>query len=298
MNSNSKRLIVIQGPTGVGKSAVAVALGVHYSAPILSADSRQIYRQMSIGTAVPTPAELASAPHHFIQECDIRTAVSAGEFEKMALERLQKIYLECDTAIMAGGSGLWVDGVLHGFDPLPRGDDTLRKELENKPIAELQESLKRLDPDYYTVVDLSNPQRLIRAIEVCINSGKPYSAQRLGLARERDFEVIRLALELPRAELYERINRRVDAMMAEGLLSEVSELLPYRDLVPLQTVGYSELFDHLTGQRTLDQAVELIKRNSRRYAKRQLTWLRRDPSLRWFAPDQLPQMIEMIDEYN
>lgn len=296
--SGSKKLIVVQGPTGVGKTAVSIALAKHYSAHILSADSRQIYREMSIGTAVPSPEELSAAPHHFIQHSSIHEPVSAGDFEDAAIRCLNEQYHHHDTAILCGGSGLWIDAVLKGFDPLPNSDATLREELSYKSLEELQLTLSELDPAYYAAVDLQNPQRLIRALEVCLTSGRPYSEQRLGRAKERCFTPIKIAITLPREELYRRIDSRVDAMVAGGLVAEAEALYPHRALTALQTVGYSELFDHFDSITTLDEAIELIKRNSRRYAKRQLTWLRRDEQVKWFAPDQISQMIALIDEYN
>lgn len=297
--TTTRRLIVIEGPTGVGKTALSIALGLHYGGiPIISADSRGVYRQMKIGTAVASDIDLATLPHHFVHERDIRDVMSAGDFAAEALERLDTIYRSHDTAIVAGGSGLWVDALLRGFDPMPEGDAALRATLSEEPLESLQSMLEGLDPVYYAQVDRQNPQRLIRAIEVCRSSGLKYSDMRQGSITERNFTTIKIALEMPRPELYSNINRRVDLMMQQGLLGEATELYPHRNLSTLRTVGYSELFSYLDHEITLPEAVELIKRNSRRYAKRQLTWLRRDPSRSWFAPTDTAKIIEYIDEHN
>lgn len=291
-----KKIIVLQGPTGVGKTAAGVRLARHYGIPVLSADSRQVYREMSIGTAVPTFEEQAGVPHWFIQNKSVTDLFSAGDYEREALQLLdEQLFSETPTVLLVGGSGLYVDALLNGFDDLPESDPALREELSATPLDELLAELERLDPVYYAAVDRQNPQRVIRAVEVCRISGKPYSALRSGVSKPRDFTILKIGLDLPRTLLYERIDRRVDAMMEAGLLAEAERLYPQRSLPALQTVGYRELFDHFDGTIPLAEAVELIKRNTRRYAKRQLTWLRRDASIRWFAPDQTEEMITYID---
>lgn len=291
-----KRLIVVQGPTGVGKTAAGVALGKHYGAPVVSADSRQVYREMAIGTAVPSLAERDGVPHYFIQNKSIHEPFTAGDYEREALALLDKeLFPNAPDVLLVGGSGLYVNALLEGFDDLPESDPALRAELTAMPLAVLLEELEQSDPAYYAVVDRQNPQRVIRAVEVCRLSGRPYSALRSGVAKKRDFTYIKIGIDLPREELYARIDRRVEQMVAEGLLAEAERLYPYRHLSALQTVGYRELFDHFSGRCSQAEAVELIQRNTRRYAKRQLTWLRRDPQIRWFGPADTDAMIAYID---
>lgn len=293
--STKGRLVVVQGPTGVGKTAVGIALARHYGIPVVSADSRQVFREMTIGTAVPSPEELAAASHYFIQHRSIQAPYSAGDYEREGLALLEKLFNTYSQVLLVGGSGLYVDALLNGFDDLPETNATLRAELAATPLTELLEELHALDPEYYQTVDRSNPQRVVRAVEVCRLSGKPYSTLRRGEAQTRPFRALKIGLDMPRECLYDRINRRVDQMMAEGLLQEAERLYPHRHLTALQTVGYRELFAYFDGANSLDEAVELIKRNTRHYAKRQLTWLRRDPNVRWFSPDELPAMIAYID---
>ncbi|MCC8062653.1 MAG: tRNA (adenosine(37)-N6)-dimethylallyltransferase MiaA [Rikenellaceae bacterium] len=295
-NDTNRRLIVVQGPTGVGKTAAGIVLARHYRIPVVSADSRQVYREMAVGTAVPTLAEREGVPHYFIQNKSIHDPFTAGDYEREALSLLENtLFPETPDVLLVGGSGLYVDALLNGFDDLPESDAGLRAELSAAPLADLLVELERLDPEYYAIVDRANPQRVIRAVEVCRLSGKPYSALRSGSMKRRNFTTVKIGIDLPREELYERINRRVDLMIETGLLAEAETLYPYRNLPALQTVGYRELFGYFDGNLSLDQAVELIKRNTRRYAKRQLTWLRRDPQIRWFAPDETEEMIGYID---
>lgn len=297
INDTNRRLIVIQGPTGVGKTCAGVALASHYQIPVVSADSRQVYREMTVGTAVPTLAERNGVPHYFIQDRSIHDVFTAGDYEREALSLLEnELFPNSSDVLVVGGSGLYVDALLGGFDELPNSDPEVRIALSAMPLGDLLAELERLDPAYYAVVDRQNPQRVVRAVEVCRLSGQPYSTLRSGAAKVRDFHTIKIGITQPeREELYERINRRVDSMMTDGLLAEGEALYPLRELPALQTVGFRELFDHFDGLTTLDEAVELIKRNTRRYAKRQLTWLRRDPEVRWFAPDDTAGMIRYID---
>lgn len=296
---STKRLLVVVGPTGCGKTDLSIRLARHYSAPILSTDSRQIYRRMAIGTAQPTVEQLKSVEHHFIASHDIKDSLSCGEYEVLALARLEKLFVRHDYVVAVGGSGLYVRALCEGMDDLPPADEALRNQLMERLTAEGVESLalelKKLDPAYYEAVDRKNPARVVRALEVCLQTGRPYSGQRSGMRRERPFAISKIGIDLPREVLYERIDRRVDAMLAEGLEAEAHALFPYRGLNALRTVGYSELFDYFEGRTTKEEAVELIKRNSRRYAKRQLTWFRRDPEVRWFAPDDDAAMIRYVD---
>lgn len=296
-----KRLIVIVGPTGSGKTDLSIRLALHYRAPILSTDSRQVYRSMPIGTAQPTDEQLKTVEHHFIASHDIKDRLNCGEYEVQALACLEKLFAQHDDVVAVGGSGLYVRALCEGMDELPQADEALRRELERRladeGIGALAEQLRELDPRYYEEVDRSNPARVMRALEVCLQTGRPYSAQRTGVRRERPFRIIKIGVDLPREVLYDRINRRVDAMVAEGLEAEARRLYPHRELNALQTVGYREFFDCFDGRVTRDEAVELIKRNTRRYAKRQLTWFRRDPEIRWFSPTDDGKMIRYIDDF-
>jgi tRNA dimethylallyltransferase len=293
----TKTLIVIAGPTAVGKTAVAIKLAQQANTEIISADSRQFYREMAIGTAKPTDEELAAAKHHFVNSHSITESFNVGDFEKESLQLLDKLFKTHDTVIMAGGSGLFIQAVINGFDELPVADagirEKLNRELEEKGIRFLQELLKTADPDYYNQVDLNNPQRLVRALEVFEATGKPFSSYRKAVVNKRPFDCIKIGLDLPREVLYQRINQRVDDMMKQGLLAEVSSLLPYRHLNALNTVGYNELFDYFDGKTDLPTAVELIKQNTRRFAKRQLTWFRKDKEVKWLRGDNL-DLIEAI----
>ncbi len=279
-------LIVIVGPTAIGKTSLSLALADYFSTEIISADSRQFFKEMSIGTAAPTPEELAVAPHHFIHHKSIEEEYSVGDFEREALDKLNQLFQKHDKLIMVGGSGLYVDAVTKGLDKFPEVDASVREnlnaELQEKGIENLQQQLQKLDPEYYSEVDLQNPHRLIRALEICIGTGKPYSSFRRNLKAERPFRSIQIGLTANREIVYERINRRVDMMMEEGLLEEAKRLYPKRGLNALNTVGYKELFHYLDGEWSLETAVEEIKKNSRRFAKRQFTWFRKNEAITWF----------------
>lgn len=295
-NDTNRRLIVVQGPTGVGKTAAGIVLARHYGIPVVSADSRQVYREMAVGTAVPSVSERDGIPHYFIQNKSIHEPFTAGDYERETLTLLEtELFPATPDVLLVGGSGLYVNALLNGFDDLPESDAALRAELSSMPLDDLLKELERTDPRYFAFVDRQNPQRVIRAVEVCRLSGKPYSALRSGSTKRRNFTTLKIGISLPREELYERIDRRVDLMLEDGLLAEAEALYPYCHLSALQTVGYRELFEHFDGEISLDEAVELIKRNTRRYAKRQLTWLRRDPQIRWFAPSAIEEMIGYID---
>lgn len=302
MTSDRKQtLVVIVGPTGSGKTAVAVQLAQRLGAPILSTDSRQVFRGMAIGTAQPTAEELAAATHYFIADREVSDDYNAGRFEVEALALLEQLFGSHDYVIAVGGSGLYVDALCNGFDPLPQADPALRRTLEERLQREglpvLAAELERLDPDYWAEVDRCNPARVLRALEVCLLTGQPYSAQRKGVQRERPFRIVKIGIDVPREELYDRINRRVDDMMREGLLAEAEQLYPLRHLNALRTVGYQELFTFFDGDCSLEEAVDLIKRNSRRYAKRQMTWFRRDEAIRWFDRKEIEMMKKYCEKF-
>jgi tRNA dimethylallyltransferase len=288
--SKQKHLIVVCGPTASGKTSLAIQLAKKHNTEIISADSRQFYKEISIGTAKPAPTELNQAKHHFIGNLSIQQDYNAGQYEVDALKCIYEIHTKSDYAIMVGGSGLYIDAVCKGFDKLPERDEKLRAELEQKNLDELQSHIKQLDPVYCETADLQNKQRLIRAIEVCLTSELAYSQQQKAEPKIRPFKINKLAIDWNREELYSRINKRVDSMFEEGLLEEAKSVYEFKHLNSLQTVGYSELFDYFDGIHNLETAIELIKRNSRRYAKRQLTWLRRDDSVTWIKPTKIKSM--------
>lgn len=280
-----KTLISVVGPTAIGKTTLAIALAQHFITDIISADSRQFFKEMRIGTAVPSDTEIKSAPHHFIQHKSIRDSYSVGDFEKETLERLEKLFKEKNVVILVGGSGLYVDAVTKGLDKFPDIDPEIRvslnKELEKIGLEELQAQLKQLDPTYYSKVDLDNPHRVIRALEVCIGSGLPYSSF-IGQSKPaRPFDVITVGIDAEREIIYNRIEQRVDVMIQDGLLDEVKSVYPFKNLNALQTVGYKELFKYLDGEWELEFALSEIKKNTRRFAKRQLTWFRKNKATFW-----------------
>jgi len=294
-----KFLIILAGPTASGKTKTAIALAQHYQCEILSADSRQFYREMSIGTAKPTAEELAAAPHHFINSISMEETYTVGDYMRDALHLLDQLFENQSIACMTGGSGLFIRAVCEGLDEFPAVPAKIRKALDvqfrEEGLAVLQEELKWRDPDYYEKVDRDNPQRLIRALGICRVAQKPYSSFLTGQKAVRSFTPIYLSLQPDREVLYQRINQRVDQMMAAGLLEEVKRLHPFKTLNALQTVGYQELFDFLDGRHSLEEGIELIKRNSRRYAKRQLTWLRKNDHWKAFEAPEINKMIDYID---
>ncbi len=295
---SSKTLVVILGPTASGKTSLSLRLASQFMSEIISSDSRQFFRGMNIGTAKPSEKELNSVPHHFVDTLDVNDEYNVGMFEKDALTLLGKLFKKHPLVFMCGGSGLYINAVCNGFDALPTADPEVREKLEGilerEGVRGLAELLKKLDPDWHTKADLSNPHRLIRAIEVCMITGKPYSSFRKGKKVVRDFNIIKIGLDLDRELLYERINKRVDSMMLEGLLKEAKNFFHQRELNSLQTVGYQELFAYLEGKHKLEEAIELIRRNTRRYAKRQLTWFRKDKDIRWFRPEDEEEIIQTI----
>lgn len=293
-----KTLVIIAGPTASGKTTLAIKLAQHYQTEIISADSRQLYRELTIGTAKPNVEELASAKHHFINSQSIIEEYNAGKFEEDALALLDKLFAKKDIVIMAGGSGMYIRAVTHGFDRMPEVNtgirDNLNKMYQANGLTWLQNRVEETDPDYYEQADKNNPQRLIRSLEVFQASGIPYSRFRKKEMPERQFETTFIGLDLPRDVLYERINQRVAHMMEEGLMEEVKSLMSFRHLNALATVGYQELFRHLDGELTLDEAIVLIKKNTRHYARRQLTWFRNEDGINWFHPDPVDEIIAHI----
>ena len=297
---SSKYLISIAGPTAIGKTATAITLANHYKTEILSADSRQFFREMSIGTAKPSINELAAAPHHFINSHSINESFNVGDYEKQGLALLNELFKTHDTVIIVGGSGLYLKAITEGFDQLPDIDPLIRERLNalfvKQGIEVLQQKLNIADPTYFKRVDIHNPQRLIRALEVFESTGQPYSSYHRGNYQQRPFHNIKIGLDMPREELYNRINQRVDMMLTDGLVTEAENLHAHRHLNALNTVGYSELFNYFDGNTDLTSAIELIKQNTRRFAKRQLTWFRKDKDLHWFLSANVSAMIKYIDE--
>lgn len=290
MGLQKKYLVVITGPTAIGKTATSIALAKLFHSEIISADARQFYKEMNIGTAVPTPEELAQVPHHFIHHISIDQHYNVGDYEREVLQCIEERFKYQDLLFLVGGSGLYIDAVIKGLDEFPEVSPEIREGLQKvfleSGIASLQNKLQQLDPEYYEIVDRSNAHRLIRALEVCIGSGKPYSTFLRKKSTKRNFKVLKIALTAERNVLYERINKRVDLMIKAGLLEEVKGLVSKKDLNALQTVGYKELFSFINDEITLEKAIEEIKKNSRRYAKRQLTWLRKDETIKWFEFDE------------
>ena len=296
MNTTTARyLITIVGPTAIGKTALSIVLAQYFKCDIISADSRQFYREMPIGTAAPNEQELAAAVHHFVHHKSIHDLYTVGDFEKEALRKLETLYQDNAFAIMVGGSGLYVDAVLKGFDVFPEIDPavraTLKEQYAQSGLQWLQQELCRLDPVYFDSVDQNNPQRLMRALEVCIGSGKPYSDFLNVKKHTRNFIPILIGLDAERPLLYDRINTRVSAMIANGLPEEARQLYPYKERNALQTVGYREIFDYLDGAFTLEHAIAEIKKNTRRFSKRQLTWFKRNGQIRWFDYQEDPMAI-------
>ncbi len=282
-------LVVITGPTGIGKTSICSDIAAAYNSPVISADSRQMYKEMKTGTSVPSHNELAKAQHFFIGNLSVNDYYNASKFETECLQLLEKLFENKKIIFMAGGSGLYIDAVCGGIDDLPSVDPELRKELaiqyKYRGIEWLRSKLRKLDPEHYGIVDLRNPNRILKAVEISLMTGKPYSAFLTGTKKNRPFNIVKIGLVIQRSELYEIINARVDKMIGDGLVEEARELYDCRHLNALKTVGYKELFDHFEGKITYDKAIELIKRNSRRYAKRQLTWLARDSKVQWFDPN-------------
>ena len=292
-------VLAVVGPTAVGKTELCVRLARHFGAEIVSADSRQFFRELGIGTAKPSPAEQGGILHHFVDSHGIAETYNAGAFERDALAKLDELFARTPVAILTGGSGLYIRMVTEGMDEMPPADPEIRAQLvetfEREGLGPLLAQLDGLDPAYAAIVDRANPQRVMRALEVCLSTGQPYSAFRQGKKADRPFKTIKIGLNRDREELYGRIDRRMDAMLAAGLVEEARSLLPYRHHNALQTVGYSEVFGYLDGRYDYAEMVRLLKRNSRRYAKRQLTWFTRDPGIRWFHPDDYEAIVQYVE---
>ena len=296
--SQTKYLVVVVGPTAVGKTSFSVRLAQHFQTEVLSADARQLFRELEIGTAKPTETEMQGVPHHFVGSHSITEPYSVGDFEQEALALLSRLFGRHEVVVMAGGSGLYVRAVCEGLDEMPAADPELRAQLQQRlseqGLQELVRELERLDPAFAAQIDRANPQRVLRALEVCLRTGQPFSSFRTGAKTPRPFRVIKIGLTRDRVELYARIDQRMDQMLHQGLLEEASRLLPYRHHNALQTVGYSEIFDFLEGACSWEETVRLLKRNSRRYAKRQLTWFRKDIETTWFHPDEWEQVLHHL----
>ena len=292
----NKHLIVLSGPTASGKTATAIKLAKAFDAEILSADSRQFYKELSIGTAAPTAEELAQVKHHFVHNLSIEDKYDVADYEKDVLSYLKEYFKTKNVVVMTGGSGLFIDAVCNGLDEIPDISEDVRNRvtrmLELDGLEALQKEVEHVDPEYFQIVDRQNPRRLQRALEVYYQTGRPYSTFRQKNVAKRDFDIIKLAILWDRDKLIERINKRVDLMMEQGLLEEVKTVYPKRHLNSLNTVGYKELFDYLDGKCTLEQSVEQIKINTRQYAKRQMTWLRKNNDYQWFTIDETDEIIE------
>ena len=294
-----KNLIIIAGPTAVGKTALSIELAKHYNCPIISADSRQFYKEMSIGTAKPSVKEMQGITHYFIDNISIHDTYNVGQYERDAIDCIESLFKEHDTLLLVGGSGLYINAVINGVDEFEEIPTEIREQLikdfEEKGLSFLQEELKSKDEVYYNQVDLNNPQRMMRALEVCIHTKKTYSSFRKKEKKERSFNTINLLINTEREVLYQRVNKRVDKMMEQGLLEEVKNLYPNKHLNALNTVGYKELFEFTDGKITLEEAVNLIKQNSRRYAKRQLTWFNHQGDFESFEPSDLEKIKAFLD---
>ena len=294
-----KTLIVITGPTAVGKTACCLHIARHFGIPIINADSRQMYRDLKIGTAAPTEAQLQEVRHYFVGTLALDEYYSASMFEEQVLKLLDELFQTSDYALMSGGSMMYIDAVCNGIDDIPTIDDktrTLMKQrLNDEGLERLCEELRQLDPEHYAIVDKKNPRRVVHALEICHMTGQTYTSFRTNRKKERPFRIVKIGLNLPRELLYERINQRVDAMMQQGLLDEVERNTCNRALNALNTVGYKELFNYLDGTWTLDEAVERIKGNTRRYARKQLTWFKKDETMRWFSPNDEKEIINYIE---
>jgi tRNA dimethylallyltransferase len=300
MSTNQNFLLLVVGPTAVGKSDLCIKLAKKFQTEILSCDSRQFYREMNLGTAKPSSEELQAVPHHFINSLSITDPYDVQQYEKEALALLERLFQQHRVVVMTGGSGLFADAIQFGLDDIPAVGAELRQEIiqeyQENGLGWLQGEVARVDPDYFAVVDRDNPQRLMRALEVCRGTGFPFSSFRVKKKVERPFQVIKIGLDLPREVLYRRIDQRMDAMVARGLFEEAASFFAQRELNALQTLGYSEIFGFLEGKYDREETLRLLKRNSRRYAKRQLTWFRKDASLVWFDPSQLEEVLVYVTD--
>ena len=295
-----KNLIVLIGPTGVGKTELSLSIAESFHTCIVSADSRQLYADLKIGTAAPTPDQLARVPHHFVGTLQLTDYYSAAQYETEVMNKLEELFKENDVVVLTGGSMMYVDAICKGIDDIPTVDKETRELMlqryEEEGLEQLCKELKLLDPEYYNIVDLKNPKRVIHALEICYMTGKTYTSFRTRCTKERPFRIIKVGLTREREELYDRINRRVDIMMLDGLLEEARNVYAYKHLNSLNTVGYKEMFKYLDGEWTLDFAIEKIKQNSRIYSRKQMTWFKRDTEIAWFHPDQQEEIMQHIKE--
>ena len=300
MASSDKTLIVLTGPTAVGKTAVSLDIAKHFGIPVINADSRQIFKELKIGTARPTEADMLEVKHYFVGTLGIDDYYSASLYEQQVLELLDEEFKTHDYALLSGGSMMYIDAVCDGIDDIPTIDDDTRalmkQRLKDEGLEALCEELKRLDPEYYEIVDRQNPRRVVHALEICVMTGQTYTSFRKRSKKERPFHIVKIGLDRPREELYQRINARVDKMMEEGLLEEARQMYPKRELNALNTVGYKELFDYLDGRWPLEEAVERIKGNTRRYARKQLTWYKKDEQIKWFHPQDEQAIMNYISQ--
>ena len=298
--SSAKTLIVITGPTAVGKTALCLDIAQHFGIPIINADSRQIYKELKIGTASPTIEQMRRVPHYFVGSLSLHDYYSASLFEQQVLEILQREFEHSDYALLTGGSMMYIDAVCNGIDDIPTVDDvtreTLKRRLADEGLEALVEELRQLDPEYYEIVDKQNPRRVVHGLEICLMTGKTYTSFRKREIKQRPFRIVKIGLNRDREELYNRINQRVDQMMTDGLLDEAKRLYPLRHMNALNTVGYKEMFAYLDGTWTLEEAVERIKGNTRRYARKQLTWYKKDEQIRWFHPNEIEQIYSYISQ--
>ncbi len=296
----NKVLVVLLGPTGVGKTEISLRMAEHFGCPIVSSDSRQFYRELKIGTAAPTEFQLKRVKHYFIGSHSIHDEYNAGQYEVDVMQLLDALFRQNDVVMLVGGSMMYIDAVCNGIDDMPNIDNETREfwrqQYAENGLGYIQNELKRLDPKHYGEVDLQNYKRVLHALEICSITGKPFSDIRTGIRKERPFNIVKIGLNRPRSELYERINNRVDEMMAEGLLEEARQFYEFRHLNTLNTVGYKELYEYLDGNWPLDFAVNMIRQDSRRYAKRQMTWFNRDKEIHWFHPDMDNAILDYINK--
>ena len=300
MNFPSKKtVIIIAGPTAVGKTSAAIALAKHFHTKIISADSRQCFKELNIGVARPSEEILKEVKHYFIASHSVKDEMTAADFEKFALQKVSELFITKDVVIMVGGTGLYIKAFCEGLDEIPEVNPELRiminAQFKAKGMEWLQNEIKQKDPEFYKSGEIQNPRRMMRALEVVESTGKSILSFRKGKKAEKDFNIIKIGLQLQKEELYKHINVRVDKMIESGLFNEVKALIPFRKLNALQTVGYSEIYNYLDGNISFEQAVEEIKKNTRQYAKRQMTWFRKDKEIKWFAPEQIKEIIEYTD---
>lgn len=301
MSSLKKTVVVVSGPTAVGKTAIAISLAKHFHTEIISADSRQCFKELNIGVARPSEAELKEVLHHFIASHSIHENINAAFFGRYALQLVDKLFQKHDVVVMVGGTGLYIKAFAEGLDDIPGVNESTREKItvnyNEKGLTWLQNEIKEKDPRFYEAGEIQNPQRLMRALEVVESTGRSILDFRKNIKATRDFTIIKLGLELPKEQLHQQINRRVEKMIEEGLVEEVRSLIPYKHLNALQTVGYNEIFDFLDNKLSFAEAIEEIKKNTRQYAKRQMTWFKKDKEIKWFSPIQGNELISFVKEY-